>query len=146
MRVKFSKSRFYSDVLEERCIEFHGHGGPFMVIGLKMGLLALKRLNAFGWFDLKCKVFVNWSPPDSCVIDGIQVSTGCTMGKNNIIVVEHPGVMAEFTLKEEFLRLKLKDNVLEEIRKTLNQDDEIVKHYMDHLVSAKDSEIFYIET
>ncbi|MFC1803364.1 FmdE family protein [Thermoproteota archaeon] len=146
MSVKSSKLRQYSGDLEDRCIEFHGHGGIFMVVGLKMGLAALRNLDAFGWFDINCKVFLNWAPSDSCLIDGIQISTGCTMGKHNIVVVEQPGVMAEFTSEVKLIRLHLKNEVLEDIRRILEQDDEAVRHYMDELVAADESEIFNIET
>jgi len=44
--VKTPKQRTYTKELEERAIEFHGHGGPFMIIGLKMGLHALEALDA----------------------------------------------------------------------------------------------------
>ncbi|MFC1802592.1 FmdE family protein [Thermoproteota archaeon] len=145
MRVKSPKLRQYSGDLEDSCIEFHGHGGPFMVVGLKMGLAALMNLDAFGWFDIKCKVFLNWAPPDSCVIDGIQISTGCTMGKHNIVVVEQSGVMVEFTSEAKLIRLQLKNEVLEDIRGILERDGEAVRDYMDKLVAADESELFNIE-
>ena len=34
--------------------------------------------------------------PDACVLDGIQVSTGFTLGKHNIEVEEKRGVSATF--------------------------------------------------
>ena len=145
MRVKSPKHRQYSMDLEDKCIEFHGHGGPFMVVGLKMGLVALRSLDVLGWFGLKCKVFLNWAPPFSCVIDGIQISTGCTMGKHNIVVVEQPGMMAEFTSEKKLVRLQLKNEVLEDIKGILGQDDEIIRDYMDKLVAAEESELFDIE-
>lgn len=77
------KQREWSEDLLHRAISFHGHGGPFLVVGLQMGLAALRMLEASGLFDLCCSVKLR-SPPDSCVIDGIQFSTGCTMGKCNI--------------------------------------------------------------
>ena len=51
MHVKEPKNRRLDHNLEEKAIEFHGHGGPFMVIGLRMGTLALRLLDAHGWFD-----------------------------------------------------------------------------------------------
>jgi len=67
-----------------------------MAAGLRMGIIALKTLDARGWFGIKCIARLHWSPPDSCVIDGLQVSTGCTMGKHNISVKERDDVSAEF--------------------------------------------------
>ena len=80
MRAGAQKQKSWSEELLERAAEFHGHGGPFMVVDLMIGLEALRRLGASGWFDIRCHVELNWRPPDSCVINGIQVSTGCTMG------------------------------------------------------------------
>lgn len=36
MRVKTPKQRSWSQGLLDRAIEFHGHGGPFMVVGLRI--------------------------------------------------------------------------------------------------------------
>ncbi len=94
MKVGKPKGRKLSNELLNRGIEFHGHGGAFLVVGLRMGLAALKQLDAKGWFDLRCRVFLKLKPPDSCVVDGIQISTGCTMGKRNIEIEERDGIEA----------------------------------------------------
>ena len=119
MRAMAQKQKSWSEELLERASEFHGHGGPFMVVGLRMGLEALRRLGASGWFDVRCRVELNWRPPDSCVIDGIQVSTGCTMGKRNIEVSDAEGIAAEFNKGEEHLRMVLRNEVLDRMRRTL---------------------------
>ena len=145
MKVEGPKNRIWSIELLEGAKEFHGHGGPFMVIGLRMGLSSLKRLDARGWFDLRCRVFLKWRPPDSCVIDGIQYSTGCTMGKHNIEVEERDGITAEFTKAEKSMRFVLAQDVLDKIRKTLaSKSENAVKTLMDELISAPDEEIFNI--
>ena len=120
--VEEPKGRVLDEGLERRAVEFHGHGGPFMTVGLRMGLYALERLDCRGWFDLSCRVALRWRPPDSCVIDGIQSSTGCTMGKHNIEVVEGDGVSAVFTSEGGSLALRLRDEVLKKLRDDL--DDE----------------------
>jgi formylmethanofuran dehydrogenase subunit E len=43
-----AKTRELSEELVLRAGEFHGHGGPFLVIGLRMGLRALRDLDASG--------------------------------------------------------------------------------------------------
>ena len=142
MRVDAPKSRVYSKGLEDKAIEFHGHGGPFMVMGLRMGLTALRRLDAFGWFDLSCNVYLVWAPPDSCVIDGVQSSTGCTMGKRNIAVVERPGVEAEFTSQGRWVRLRVRDEVLDKVKGTLGRGEADVRGLMDELVAADEVDLF----
>ena len=142
MKVEASKRRDWSDDLLDRAIEFHGHGGPFMVVGLRMGLVALERLDAHGWFDLKCVVRLRWAPPDSCVIDGIQTSSGCTMGKHNIEIEEQDGIAAEFTKGKERLEVHLRPEVLDRIRKPGEED--YVRSVISELIEAPEAEIFVV--
>ena len=143
--VKAPKQRTYTKELEERAIEFHGHGGPFMIIGLKMGLHALEMLDVKGWFNLRCTVCLNWAPPDSCVIDGIQSSTGCTMGKHNIEVVSGEGVSAVFAAGDSSIRFSLKDEVLTEIKCVFEQGNGKVNKLMSRLVCSDPAALFHIE-
>ncbi len=64
------KQRIYTKELDE-AIESYGHGVPFMIIGLRMGLLALKTLDARGWFGVRFRAFLRRTLSDSCIIDGI---------------------------------------------------------------------------
>jgi len=142
--VEEPKGRTLNRELESRAIEFHGHDGPFMTIGLRMGLIALEMLDCKGWFDLNCEARLNWRPPDSCVIDGIQSSTGCTMGKKNISVVEQDGVEACFTTKKKALLIRLKPEVIEKIKAKMSGDD-IPHSIMDELEEAEITSIFDLE-
>ncbi len=63
---------------------FHGHLGPFLVLGYRMGRLALAELESPGHFGLSVVVHSALEPPESCLIDGIQLGSGCTLGKRNI--------------------------------------------------------------
>ncbi len=63
---------------------FHGHLGPYVVIGYRMGRLARERFDG----KMTAVVFAGRHPPMSCLIDGVQFTTGCTLGKNNIVVRE----------------------------------------------------------
>jgi formylmethanofuran dehydrogenase subunit E len=137
------KQRVLDEELERRAVEFHGHGGPFMTVGLRMGLYALERLDCRGWFDLSCRVALRWRPPDSCVVDGIQSSTGCTMGKHNIEVVEGDGVSAVFTSKEGSVALRLRERVLEKLRGGLD-DEEDTLELMGWLGGAAADELFEV--
>lgn len=143
MRVETPKQREWSQSLLDRAAEFHGHSGPFMVVGLRMGLAALRRLDARGWFDLGCRVSLRWRPPDSCVIDGIQSSTGCTMGKNNID--EGDRIAAEFTKAGKHLRITLRREMLERIRFTPRENEgEPVEDLMAELIAVSDLDLFDI--
>ena len=141
--VEEPKQRIFDENLAERAIEFHGHDGPYMVIGLRMGLIALEMLDCKGWFDLECEVRLNWNPPDSCVIDGIQSSTGCTMGKKNLSVVEQPGVIAYFRSGRNELTLKLRTEVISKIKENMVGED-IPHDMIEELEEADVEKLFEI--
>jgi hypothetical protein len=69
---------------------FHGHLGPYVVIGYRMGKLALRELALEGHFGISASVHSPLTPPRSCLIDGVQIGSGCTLGKRNIEIVEGP--------------------------------------------------------
>ena len=66
--------------LLERATEFHGHLGPFLVIGVRMGLIGLKKFGIGSNDHLTIDVSLPLHVPFSCIIDGLQVSTNCTVG------------------------------------------------------------------
>jgi len=69
---------------------FHGHLGPFLVIGLRMGMVARRLLQFEGHFDVRVTAFTGRETPISCIVDGLQFGTGATLGKGNIEVAEMP--------------------------------------------------------
>ncbi|MCX5707014.1 MAG: formylmethanofuran dehydrogenase subunit E family protein [Candidatus Omnitrophica bacterium] len=68
----------------KKAVEFHGHLGPYLVLGVLAGDLALKKLKCNKYFGLEVKVYGASKKPKSCLIDGLQLSTGATFGKGNI--------------------------------------------------------------
>jgi formylmethanofuran dehydrogenase subunit E len=67
-----------------RAIDFHGHLGPYLVLGMLMGDLAINKLKCKKHFGVRVIVRGALNRPKSCLIDGIQISAGCTYGKGNI--------------------------------------------------------------
>lgn len=70
-------------VAPEWAFQFHGHQCPFMPIGYRMGCLALEKLGAerekdHGFFVV---AELGEGHPQTCLMDGIQASTGATFGK-----------------------------------------------------------------
>ena len=100
----------------ERAIEFHGHLGPFLVLGIRMGLLALRELSSSGYEGIEALVKTGNTPSLSCLLDGIQVSTGCTMGKGNIATVPLSRAEADFSTYERKVTFKVKDEIIDEIK------------------------------
>jgi len=83
------------EALVKRAVEFHGHLGPYLTCGLRMGLLALRLLDSRGFSDLMIVAETGAEPPVSCLVDGLQIATGCTLGKGNIALWggSHPRVL-----------------------------------------------------
>lgn len=65
----------------------HGHLGPYLVAGIRMGLLALRELESSGYFDLRAESEAGRTTPLSCLNDGVQIGSGCTTGKGNLRVI-----------------------------------------------------------
>jgi formylmethanofuran dehydrogenase subunit E len=65
--------------------QFHGHLGPWAAAGLRAGMTARSAAGAKGYFDVQVTVEGPFTkPPRSCFLDGLQVSTGATLGKRNL--------------------------------------------------------------
>ncbi len=63
---------------------FHGHKGPWLVLGYRVGLRAVEVLKPETEHDLNCLVKTPLKTPYTCAIDGVQASARCTLGKLNI--------------------------------------------------------------
>jgi formylmethanofuran dehydrogenase subunit E len=64
------------------CIAFHGHLCPGLVIGYQAARAALKLLKQGRARD---EELVCITMTDSCAVDAIQLLTGCTAGKGNLL-------------------------------------------------------------
>jgi formylmethanofuran dehydrogenase subunit E len=72
-------------------VQFHGHLGPWLVAGLRIGAAGLRAAQADGYFDVEVTAEGPLAlPPQACFLDGLQVSTGATLGKRNLHWVEAP--------------------------------------------------------
>jgi pyrimidine-specific ribonucleoside hydrolase len=100
--------------------ELHRHVGIYAIIGAKMGIRAREYFGA-GVDEMKLISYAGNYPPISCMNDGLQVSTGATVGHGLLtvlpnveaqpkVIFEYLGQQIEFTLKEEY-RQKLEKEV-----------------------------------
>ena len=97
-----------------RAVKFHGHLGPYMILGLKAGLFANQVLEKDP-MNTEAIIETLPRPPESCFVDGVQFATGCTMGKRNISLKEGKGLKATFKKNNKILILILKQEIIEEI-------------------------------
>lgn len=64
---------------------FHGHECPGMSVGIRIAELAVARLGRHG----PDNELVATAETDTCAVDAIQVLTGCTFGKRNLVHVDN---------------------------------------------------------
>lgn len=113
----------------EEAVKFHGHLGPYLVLGLLAGRLAIKKLKCRKYFGLEVRVWGATQRPKSCLIDGLQLSTGATYGKGNI---------EKYDGKKLCILFKNKDN---NKRLRLDFKEDLVKR-LESLKRHRDSEVF----
>lgn len=93
--------------LWNKCVEFHGHECPGLAIGFRASEIAIEEMGLKFSPD---EELVCVTENDACGVDAVQVITGCTIGKGNLIY-KGTGKMA-FTFfdrqKNNSIRLVLK--------------------------------------
>jgi formylmethanofuran dehydrogenase subunit E len=115
----------------KEAINFHGHLGPYLILGILAGELALKKLRCKKYFGLKVMVWGANKKPKSCLIDGLQLSTGATYGKGNIIKLPGPLIKIEFTKRETGKKITVR------FKNTLMRNLEEAKTHRDSELLAK---------
>ncbi len=101
-----------------RLADFHGHLGPYVLLGYRMGLVARKHFKG----KFYGTVFTGTEPPVSCLIDGVQFSSGCTWGKGNLGVKEGGRPVARFYDGVKSLELSPLDSVQRKIDMVASYD------------------------
>lgn len=126
----------------KEAVKFHGHLGPYLVLGILAGELAAKRLKFKKYFGLGVKVWGASEKPKSCLIDGLQLSTGATYGKGNIEKLNGPMIKIEFhnCLNDKKITLTFTDSLVNQLgaAKT-HRDSEILSKI---LYKSADGELF----
>jgi formylmethanofuran dehydrogenase subunit E len=103
---------------------------------LKRGLNGL-----FTYASLKCK------PPYSCIVDGIQVSTGCTIGNGNLTVKESSKIEILFKNKGKQLTININPKLINHLNRDLkkNPDKDKLENLALYLNSLEDENLFIIK-
>ena len=79
--------------------KLHGHLGPFLVIGVRMGKMAQRILSAREDDKLRAYARIPVLTPFSCILDGIQVTTGCTVGNQRLSIENSKEIAVRFELE-----------------------------------------------
>jgi formylmethanofuran dehydrogenase subunit E len=117
---------------------FLGHLGPYVVIGYRMGRLARDRFEG----KMTAVVFTGRHPPMSCLIDGVQFTTGCTLGKNNIVVREGNAPAVHFIDSRKTLEVRLVDSERVRIDGTMTKHNE--EQLSVDILNADEKDIFWV--
>ena len=89
--------------------KFHGHSCPGSAIGYRAARIAVCELSSRAEDEELVAIVEN----DSCSVDAIQVVTGCTMGKGNLIFRDHGKQVYTFMNRKtgKAMRISLKNNI-----------------------------------
>lgn len=107
-------------------VRLHGHLGPFLVVGVRMGVIANRVLNPAQKDSnaLQAAVRLPLRTPFSCVLDGIQSTTRCTIGNQRLRMEDSPEeITAKFTVQdsEKTLTISINPRVVDEIEKAFSK-------------------------
>ena len=70
----------------EEVVRFHGHVCPGLALGYRVSAAAMEALGVRRPYD---EELVAVAETDACGVDAIQMVTGCTAGKGNLIVLDY---------------------------------------------------------
>jgi formylmethanofuran dehydrogenase subunit E len=78
----------------QQAVQLHGHLGPWVVAGVRLGMAGAKAVDAKGHFDVDVTCEGPFQkPPRSCFLDGVQLGTGATLGKRTIHPVDAKAIV-----------------------------------------------------
>ncbi|MDW5563651.1 MAG: formylmethanofuran dehydrogenase subunit E family protein [Methanomassiliicoccus sp.] len=118
---------------------FHGHLGPYAVLGYRMGLTARRQFPE----RIYARVHSGTKRPLSCLSDGVQMSSCCTLGKNNIMVLEEGEARVEFSDgKTGHLEMTARSEVVAEINTRCDHHNE--EEMAMRLYSMRDDELWTV--
>ena len=117
---------------------FHGHLGPYVVIGFRMGQLARAAFPK----KIFATVFSGTKRPRSCMADGVQFASCCTVGKNNLAIVEGDEARATFTDGVDAFEVKALAKIINRVDKDMTHENE--EELSAEIFQAKQEALFKI--
>lgn len=70
----------------DECVRFHGHACPGLATGYRVATAAMRTLGVSRPND---EELVCIAETDACGVDAVQVVTGCTAGKGNLVIEDY---------------------------------------------------------
>jgi pyrimidine-specific ribonucleoside hydrolase len=118
--------------------ELHGHLGIYAIIGVKMGIRVRQYFN-ISVDDIFVTSYAGSKPPVSCMNDGLQVSTGGTIGHGLISISDEElrRPQADFRFKNKTVSLRLKDEywnmIKTDVKSTIDRCGNLTPAYWEEL-------------
>ena len=134
----------------KKATDFHGHLGPFLVIGVRMGLIGIRELGAKR-NDEELHVTAMTKPyvPFSCFVDGVQVATHCTIGNRKLRLRVSSSIAAKFELQNgEQVTVRVNPSTFNGLKNGLLAEEsspEEVRKLVEIVASMPEKELFMIE-
>jgi len=130
---------------------FHGHVGPFLVIGVRAGLVGLMKLGIEkGDPKLAATVMLKNSIPFSCILDGVQIATGCTVGNKRLRLEDSSSVAIRFENKNgKQVEIEVNSTTLNKLIEQLsaeNVEAEEVRRLGYIMASIDEHELFRVKS
>ncbi|MBE0425658.1 MAG: formylmethanofuran dehydrogenase [Nitrospirae bacterium] len=106
-------------------VDFHGHTCPGLALGYRVAILALKEIGKRASDEELVAIVEN----NSCAVDAVQVVTGCTFGKGNLIFKDYGKQVYTFMKRPsgEGIRISVDWNPPEETDEEKNMWDRYMK-------------------
>jgi Formylmethanofuran dehydrogenase subunit E len=117
--------------LWKKCVEFHRHECPGLAIGYKASEAAKEKM---GLSFSKDEEIICVTENNTCCVDAIQVITGCSTGKGNLIYKDAGKMAFSFFNRKNGEALRL---VLKSLNKNGNRQE-----YKEHILNASCDELF----
>lgn len=135
--------------LVDAATDFHGHLGPFLVLGVRTGLVGLRELGLEkASAQLHVTVMLKYAVPLSCILDGIQTTTKCTVGNKRLVWKDSKEIEAEFLLMNSGRQVEVTINpaIVKELGRKLvkKTSEEEVRQLALEIASRPESELFLV--
>jgi len=128
----------FDEALWQDCVKFHGHSCPGLAIGYRASLAAKKRL---GITFSKDEEIVCVTENDACGVDAVQVLTGCSIGKGNLIYRGTGKMAFSFFDRKKDKSIRIFFNI------AMRRGEEINREQMqEKILTGTDEELFTFST
>ena len=123
----------------KRCVAFHGHTCPGLVIGYCAAKLGMRELPAGRAADEELITIVE---NDTCAVDAVQVLTGCTFGKGNLYFRDHGKMIFTFATRSNGRAVRLCLRAVRPPEIDELPDDQRRRHQIEFMLAGNPSEFF----